>query len=152
MAIVSEPSRQLLDTCTLIDLPQLEALGIELGEIAISSITIAELSFGVATAKTSLQAVQRSHFQTQVQKWFDPLPFDSAAALKYGELVALVREQDRSPRSRRIDLMIAAVAASNGLELVTANDNDFLGLESLVKIVRVTLPRRVETEQYHPTH
>lgn len=129
--------RGVLDTCLVIDLPKLAGSGLLPREAAVSAITLAELSYGVATAKTPLDAVRRAALQAQVQRWFEPLPFEGDAALKYGELVALVVAEGRHPRPRRIDLMIAAVAAANGLPLFTANADDFRGLAPVVEVVSV---------------
>ncbi|MEU4326113.1 hypothetical protein [Nonomuraea dietziae] len=68
---------------------------------------------------------------------FDPLPFDSEAAARYGSLVTLTLAADRDPKPRRMDLLIAAIASSRGLPLFTRNADDFKGLESLLTIVPV---------------
>jgi predicted nucleic acid-binding protein len=54
-----------------------------------------------------------------VSEAFDPLPFTVGAGCLYGQLVALVLAASRSPRPRRRDLLIAAVAASHRLPLLT---------------------------------
>ncbi|WP_420035004.1 type II toxin-antitoxin system VapC family toxin [Streptomyces sp. cg28] len=68
---------------------------------------------------------------------FDPLPFDSAAAARYGTLVALTLGVGRDPRPRRLDLMIAAIASTHGLPLYTRNAGGFKGLEDRVTVVAV---------------
>lgn len=68
---------------------------------------------------------------------FDPLPFDGAAATRYGTLVALVLAARRNPRPRRLDLMIAAIASVQGVPLFTRNVEDFKGLEEAVTVVAV---------------
>ncbi|MEZ7132561.1 hypothetical protein ACBR40_45125 [Nonomuraea sp. AD125B] len=68
---------------------------------------------------------------------FEPLPFDAEAAARYGSLVALTLAAKRDPRPRRMDLMIAAIASSQGMPLYTRNTDDFVGLESLVTVVPV---------------
>lgn len=50
----------------------------------------------------------------------------------------VVRAAGRNPRPRRPDLQIAATAAAARLPLVTANAEDFVGVERLVEIVAVT--------------
>ncbi|MFJ9371766.1 hypothetical protein [Streptomyces sp. NPDC101455] len=72
---------------------------------------------------------------------FDPLPFDGAAAARYGTLVALTIAADRDPRRRRMHLMIAAIASTRGLPLYTRDAGDFKGLEDVVLIVPVRLSR-----------
>lgn len=66
---------------------------------------------------------------------FDALPFDSDAAARYGTLVALVLSAGRGPRSRRMGLMIAAIASTRGVPLFTRNADDFKGLDSAVTVV-----------------
>ncbi len=68
---------------------------------------------------------------------FPPLPFDGEAAARYGSLVALTRAAGRSPKPRRTDLMIAAIASSRSLPLFTRNAADFAGLDALVEVVEV---------------
>jgi predicted nucleic acid-binding protein len=68
---------------------------------------------------------------------FAPLPFDGAAAARYGTLVALALEANRDPRPRRMDLMIAAIASSRDLPLYTRNKDDFRGLADIVEIIAV---------------
>jgi toxin FitB len=63
--------------------------------------------------------------------------FDGEAAARYGSLVALTLAAGRSPKPRRMDLMIAAIASSRSLPLYTRNGADFIGVESLVDIVEV---------------
>jgi len=50
-------------------------------------------------------------------------------------VTALVLAHGRQPRPRRLDLMIAAVALSNDLPLITLNRDDFLGLDSVLTVV-----------------
>lgn len=132
----------LLDTCVLIDLDAVIAVGQLPDEAAICSITLAELAYGVATARTPVDAVRRAAVQARVQMMFDPLPFDERAALCYGELVALVLQAGRHPRPRRIDLMIAAVAVANSIPLYTANVDDFVGLGAPLDVVAIDSPSR----------
>lgn len=68
---------------------------------------------------------------------FEPLPFDGAAAARYGTLVALVLEANRDPRPRRMDLMIAAIASARELPLYTRNAADFRGLEDMVEVISI---------------
>ncbi|MGO4616197.1 hypothetical protein AB4305_18130 [Nocardia sp. 2YAB30] len=46
----------------------------------------------------------------------------------------------RSPKPRRIDLLIAAIASAHRLPLFTVDPKDFAGLENLVTISAVTHP------------
>lgn len=127
--------RGLLDTGAVIDMTRLQEAGKLPRESAISAITLAELTQGVAMAKDPTTAVARSQMLSDVDGRFDPLPFDAGAARRYGALVASVIAVGRDPRPRRIDLMIAAIAAVNELPLFTTNAKDFVGLEGDVTVV-----------------
>ncbi|MFC5662971.1 type II toxin-antitoxin system VapC family toxin [Kitasatospora misakiensis] len=128
--------RGLLDTCVVIDLPQLD-LGRLPVEAAVSSIVLAELAQGVAMAKDPVQMLARAQRLADTEAEFASIPFDREAARRFGTLVALTLQAKRDPRPRRMDLMIAATAAAHGLPLFTRNADDFKGLEAGVEIVEV---------------
>jgi hypothetical protein len=65
------------------------------------------------------------------------LPFDAAAVRSYGLVLAAVVREARKPRSRFADLLIAATAHANGLDLYTRNARDLSGLEDLVRVVEI---------------
>ncbi|MGH3518515.1 MAG: type II toxin-antitoxin system VapC family toxin [Haloechinothrix sp.] len=98
---------------------------------------MAELHHGVAMARNvAIQAARMEKLGAAVAD-FDPLPFDREAAARYGTLVTLTLAARRSPKPRRMDLMIAAVASSLGLPLYTRNAEDFKGLDGALTIVEV---------------
>jgi predicted nucleic acid-binding protein len=105
-----------LDTCAYLDLAALEpAVLPDFPEL--TAITMAELYQGVAMAKdVAARAVRTEQLAIAIVE-FAPLPFDAAAATRYGTLVALTIEAKRDPRPRRLDLMIAAAASSLNLPL-----------------------------------
>ncbi|MEU7896240.1 type II toxin-antitoxin system VapC family toxin [Nonomuraea sp. NPDC049152] len=125
-----------LDTCTYIDLDLIDPARLP-AIPEITAITLAELHQGVAMAKDAGARAARMEKLGAAVTDFEPLPFDSDAAARYGTLVALTIAADRDPRPRRMDLMIAAVASTRGLPLYTRNDTDFKGLESIVTVVAV---------------
>ncbi|MFI2367076.1 type II toxin-antitoxin system VapC family toxin [Streptomyces sp. NPDC018833] len=128
--------RGLADTCVVIDLPALAPERLPL-EIAIPSVVLAELAQGVAMAKDPVETLARAQRLADAEADFDAVPFTREAARCYGTLVALTIRSKRDPRPRRIDLMIAATAAAEGLPLYTRNPDDFKGLEQAVEIVAV---------------
>ncbi len=67
----------------------------------------------------------------------EPIPFDSRAVRSYGLVVAAIVGEGRKPRSRFADLLIAATAHANGLDLYSRNADDFVGLGNLVRVVAV---------------
>ncbi|WP_410637474.1 type II toxin-antitoxin system VapC family toxin [Amycolatopsis sp. lyj-346] len=125
-----------LDTCTYIDLDSLDPKVLpEFPEI--TAVTLAELHQGVAmTADPAERAVRNEQLGAAIVE-FTPLPFDGEAAARYGTLAALTMAAGRSPRPRRLDLMIAAIASVHGLPLYTRNAKDFFGLESMLEVVEV---------------
>ena len=96
------------------------------GDVAISSITIAELKFGVA--KSTL--VERNN--EALDKFLAPLQildFDNRAASCYGPLRASL-EKIGSPLGP-LDTLIAAHALSVGITLVTNNIGEFKRVKGL---------------------
>lgn len=126
-----------LDTSVVIDLGVIpdERLPVH---AAISSITLAELSQGPHLARSvDIPAERVERLQLVEATFRSPLPFNANCARKYGTLVAKVLAAGRQPKPRRIDLMIAATAASLDLPLFTRNADDFKGIESSVLVVSV---------------
>ena len=136
MSVAERHDQGVLDTCVVIDLGDLDP-----GRLPrfpdITSVTMAELHQGVATAKEPVARAQRMERLQAAVGDFSPLPFDDEAAARYGTLVALTLAANRSPKPRRMDLMIAAVASVHGLPLYTRNADDFVGLDSAVRVVSV---------------
>lgn len=119
-------------------------------EVAISAITLAELSAGPHEVRRNeeqddydehVERARRLDVLQRVENEFDPIPFDAEAARIYGRICATVISVGRKPRRRVADLMIAATAVAAGLPLFTTNPDDFKGLEDLLTVVPVTRPR-----------
>lgn len=128
--------RGILDTSVLIDLRRVDPAKLP-DEPAITAVTLAELSDGPAAAKDPAERAARMADLQDVEHRFDPIPFDDHAARRYGQLAALVRAAGRTPRPRRLDLMIASIASVYRLPLFTRNPRDFAGLESLLIVIGV---------------
>jgi predicted nucleic acid-binding protein len=127
--------RGILDTSVVIDLAMIEP-GALPREVAVTSITMAELAAGPHATSNAAERARRQDRLQRAEAAFDPLPFDAAAARAYGRIYAAVAAQGRKARgARAVDLLIAAVACSVGLPLCTRNPNDFTGLDDLVTIV-----------------
>ena len=118
-------------------------------EMAISAITLAELSAGPHQVRRNedqdaydehAERARRLEVLQRAENEFDPVPFDAEAARIFGRVAAAVIAADRKPRGRVVDLMIAATAIAEGLPLYTTNPADFAGLGKLVAIVPVTRP------------
>ena len=92
----------------------------EVGDIGISSITVAELKFGVQKS----QSVEKN--QQALMQFLLPLTiakFDTAAANVYGEIRATLEKQGIPIGS--LNILIAAHALSLDLTLITNNIKEF---------------------------
>ena len=127
-------------------------------EMAISAITLAELSAGLHQVRRNedqdaydehAERARRLEVLQRAENEFDPVPFDAEAARIFGRVTAAVVAAGRKPRGRVVDLMIAATAIAEGLPLYTTNPADFAGLDNLVTIVPVTRPV-IPHEQQRP--
>ncbi|ROP38892.1 type II toxin-antitoxin system VapC family toxin [Saccharothrix texasensis] len=125
-----------LDTSAYIDLDLLhpEVLPATPG---LTTITLAELHHGVMAAKDAATRAARTTQVATAVVDFDALPFDRRASARYGSLIGLTLAAGRDPRSRKLDLMIAAIASCHDLPLYTRNPKDFVGLEQLVEVIEV---------------
>ena len=126
--------RTVLDTSVLLG-PQPSGLD---GELAISSMSLAELHFGVLVARDDAVRAERLRRLGLIERTFDALPMDAAVARHYGRLAAAVTAAGRSPRARVMDLLIAATAVAHGARLCTRNAADLRGLEDLVEVVELS--------------
>lgn len=139
------PDYGLLDTNILILRRHIDPAALP-ADMAISSITLAELSAGPhdvrgdATYDEHEERARRLDVLQRAESEFDPIPFDVEAARAYGRISAAVIAIGRKPRRRIADLMIAATAVVEDLPLFTTNPNDYSGLEKLLRVVPVTRP------------
>ncbi len=107
------------------------------GRLAVSSITLAELHYGVLVASDADARAERLRRLSVLQARFDTLPVDDAVAASYGRLAAAVVAAGRRPRARSMDLLIAATAHAHGARLYTRNPTDLVGVEALVDVIDV---------------
>lgn len=140
----AEPTRGLIDTNIVILRRGIDSGGLP-DEMAISAVTLAELSAGVHLvsgddAEAVEERARRADVLARVENEFDPIPFDTEAARMFGRVSAAVKARGRAPRRRIADLMIASVAAAAGLPLYTTNPDDFDGLNTILRIVAVPRP------------
>jgi predicted nucleic acid-binding protein len=103
-------------------------------DLFIASFTVAELRRGVLEKPAGKR-------RDQLEAWFfgpegpqalfagRVLPFDEGAALIWARLMADGKAKGR-PRSA-LDTIIAAVAEANGCTVVTDNEKDFAGMQTL---------------------
>jgi predicted nucleic acid-binding protein len=132
----TRPASGVLDTCTFIGLDLLDPEDLP-AVPELTAVTLAELHQGVAMARDAASRAARMEKLGAAVSDFAPLPFDGAAAARYGSLVGLTLASARDPKPRKLELMIAAIASVRGLPLYTRNADDFKGLDSAVSVVAV---------------
>ncbi len=97
------------------------------GEIGVSSITVAELAYGVQKSR------YRKKNQAALEQFllpFEITPFDDQAAMAYGKIRADLEAKGRPIGS--LDMLIAAQALSLGTVLVTNNFDEFSRVPGLI--------------------
>ena len=100
--------------------------------LAISIISLAELSYGVRRAGTTKRRDVRQKFLNDVRNTFEILPASESVCLLAGELNA-----DLELRGERLympDLIIAATALTVGFDLLTENFRHFDRIPGLTVI------------------
>ncbi len=130
-------SSGLVDTSVVVDWHDPGVIAALPDEMAISAVTAAELAAGPQLAANPVEAAKRQARLQEVESLLEPLPFDAAAARSYGLVVAAVVREGHKPRSRFADLLIAATAHANRLDLYTRNGDDFTGLDGLVRVFAI---------------
>lgn len=85
-----------------------------------SSITLGELTYG---AKKRGSARLERTIEERVTKNLPILPYDAEAAIRYGEIRALMERSGRQTGDS--DLKIASIAVARGLIVVTGNVRHF---------------------------
>ena len=90
------------------------------GDLGISAITLAELEYGAA--KSSRPERNRAALRSFVSP-LEVAAFSQAATAVYGRIRALLEKRGQIIGS--MDLLIAAHAASIGVQLITNNEGEF---------------------------
>lgn len=123
----------LLDTCICIFLIRTKASSVkarfdafQIGDLAVSAITAAELRFG---ADKSADPPKNHRQLDQFFLTLPILPFDDAAARHYGE-IRFQLERSGAPIGS-LDTLIAAHGRSLGLTVVTHNQREFQRVPAL---------------------
>ena len=93
-----------------------------------------ELAYGIHHEDPLITAARGARYR-DVPNRFDPLPYAARAAHLYGAIAASVRKSGRSPRPRRIDLMLASVAAELSDVLPTRSQADLTGIRDIARVV-----------------
>jgi tRNA(fMet)-specific endonuclease VapC len=96
------------------------------GDIAISSVTLAELEFGV---NKSNDPERNARMLIEACSAFEIVPFDNEAAASYGIIRANL--ESKGTPIGPLDTMIASAALSRNLTLVTNNTKEFKRVKNL---------------------
>ena len=119
--------RALLDTSVLIGETAPEGV-----EAAVSVVSIAELHFGVLVASDDDERALRTQRLGAIESAVDPLAITVEIAREWGRLAAAVSTRGGQPRTRTMDLAIAATANVHQVPLLTDNLGDFQIISDLV--------------------
>jgi tRNA(fMet)-specific endonuclease VapC len=125
--------RYLLDTDTCIYIIKKQPVEVfnrlkkcSIGDVAVSSITVAELEYGAAKSN---RPDQNRNALLAFLSPFEILPFDDQAAIHYGDIRSHLEKSGKLIGS--MDMMIAAHARSIPLILVTNNSREFARVPDL---------------------
>ena len=130
--------RGLIDASVVIRYSEVEPKRLP-AEMAISTLTLAELTAGPLATADELERARRQERLQRFETGVESLTFSPSCARAYGHIYAATLAGDRKPRgARAVDLMIAATALAHDLPLHTLNAKDLRGLEGLLEIVDVS--------------
>jgi len=122
--------KAILDTSVLIARHPLP-LDVEAG---ISTISLAELHFGVLKTEDPDERSRRAAHLGRVESAFAAHPVDEWVARTLGQLQAAIAIRGGNPRARTADLVIAATAIAHEATLFTRNYKDFKIIDDLVDV------------------
>lgn len=97
------------------------------GDVVISSITLAELEYGIYVSRAATRSQNRQALDALVEL-IPVVAFDTAAATAYAD----VRAASRDRRSDTLNKLIASHAIGLNLTLVTNNLEDFRSYPNIV--------------------
>ena len=100
--------------------------GLPLGSVGISSITLAELQYGI---KKSTRPDKNQVALDQFLLPLEVVTFDTVAAIEYGRIRADLEKKGTPIGS--LDTLIAAHVKALGMVLVTNNEKEFLRIPGL---------------------
>lgn len=103
-------------------------------EAGISTISLAELHFGVLKTRDSVERARRIMHLGRIEAAFATHPLDGRVARALGQVQAAVSSKGGSPRARTADLVIAATALAHDAVLFTRNYKDFKIIDDLVDV------------------
>jgi predicted nucleic acid-binding protein len=143
--VTDRARRGVLDTNTVILIGRVHDSSALPQEPVVTTITVAELSVGPLVTRDEAERITRLGHLQLAESFFDPLPFDRAAAHAFGRVSASLRRHGRTAAARTYDAMIAATALANDLGVHTCNPSDFAGIDGLT-VVAVPHPDRSDRD------
>ncbi|MDR2929291.1 MAG: hypothetical protein LBV06_00035 [Propionibacteriaceae bacterium] len=103
-----------------------------------AALSLAELQEGEFSSDPAVRLRAPLDYVRITELLGEGLPFDDLAAHVYRVVCQAVADRGRHiMRTRRVDLMIAAVALANDCVLATRNIADFAGLEPLLTVMEL---------------
>ena len=100
---------------------------LKLGELKISSITVAELYYG---AYNSQQVKKNIVIIDSFLKPFDYVEFDEKSAIEYAKIKSNLKREGKI--IGELDMQIAGIAMANDLILITNNVKEFERIDGLI--------------------
>lgn len=127
-----------LDTNLLVHEPRFDLLEGDDHEFFVSALSYAEFTEGLFSSDPEVASRAAIDLIDIKETYGDGLPFGAREVEVYREVCsALTRSGHTVSRARRMDLMIASVAVSDGAALATRNTADFTGLESILTLIEL---------------
>jgi predicted nucleic acid-binding protein len=103
-------------------------------EAGISTISLAELHFGVLKTMDLVERARRAAHLGRIESAFATHPVDGRVARALGQLQASIAVRGGNPRARTADLVIAATAMVHEAVLLTRNCKDFKLVDDLIDV------------------
>jgi predicted nucleic acid-binding protein len=103
-------------------------------EAGISTISLAELHFGVLKTTDPAERARRIAHLGRIEAAFATHPLDERVARMLGQLQAAISVRGGRPRARTADLVIAATAMAHEAMLLTRNYKDLKLVDDLVDV------------------
>jgi predicted nucleic acid-binding protein len=137
--VVDPPAGQgLVDTSVVVGYGQVDPRRLP-AEIAISTLTLAELTCGPLATADEIERARRQERLQRFESGIEAIAFSTECARAYAHVYAAAVVSGRKPRGgRAVDLMIAATALAHDLPLYTMNAKDLRGLDHLIEVIDVS--------------
>jgi predicted nucleic acid-binding protein len=135
---VSTTTAGLLDTSVFIARESGRPLGELPARVAVSVVTVGELTLGVLHAADDVTRARRAE-TLALARAADPIPIGEAAMAEWARLVAACRAAGVQRTVKLTDALIAATAIEHALPVVTQDDDydQIAGAYGLLRVVKV---------------